>query len=418
MRWFPAFTGFVAVTAFATMMWVGTGEGQVPVGGSELEPDIEGALESALGRSTTWLLARQHADGAWYSETYGAFKDGWSLTPVALLALYYMPPDPAIAPAWHRGADFLAAAVTAEGRVRPAPVGYSYPSESLALSATVLSMPPALRHRAARDALIVELRARQLVAPNGFSPEDANFGGWGYAASRFSRPPEGLPSDDARAANLPATLLALGALRFAGAAPDDPALAAALIFLRRCQNFGPDPTRDDGGFFFSPTGDTTNKAGPMPGVRGRFRSYGSMTADGFRALRLVLTPADASRLAAAAEWLRRHFEPSRAAGDYAPDRSIQRDAVFFYQSWSLAHALLESSPAEIDTGRGRVRWGPALAQALLARQAGDGHFENPATDLREDDPLLATPLAMAALGIVRFHFSGRLSASIPMRAEP
>jgi hypothetical protein len=117
---------------------------------------------------------------------------------------------------------------------------------------------------------------------------------------------------------------------------------------------------------------------------------------------------------AARDWLVRHFDPTRAAGDYAPDRSLQRDAVYYYQAWSLAHALAEASPESIDTPRGPVRWAEALADALLSRQRPDGSFANPATDLREDDPLLATPMALAALGLLRFHWSGHLRASIPM----
>lgn len=378
--------------------------------------EVVARAEAGMTRAVDWLLTRQAADGAWYSETYGAFKDGFSLTPVILLALLYAPEAPGTEAAWRRGSDFLAAAVAPDTRVRPQPAGYSYPVESLSLSAIVLSMPPNTRHRAARDALIAELRTRQLGPAGGFAEDDPNAGGWGYGQARVQRPREGLPPDDPRAANLPATLLAVGALRFAGVMPDDPALAAARRFVLRCQNFGgPDPALDDGGFFFSPTGDTTNKAG-RAGASGseRFRSYGSMTADGFRALRHLMRGEDAPRLVAARDWLVRHFDPTRAAGDYAADRGVQRDAVYFYQSWSLAHALAESSPEVIDTPGGPIAWGEALAAALLARQRPDGGFANPATDLREDDPLLATPMALAALGLVRFHWSGRLRASIRM----
>jgi hypothetical protein len=376
-------------------------------------PEAVARAEAGMSRAVDWLLARQSADGAWYSETYGAFEDGFSLTPVILLALLYAPEAAGTEAAWRRGSDFLAAAVAPDAQVRPQPAGYSYPVESLALSAIVLSMPPNARHRAARDALITELRTRQLGPGGGFSDADPNAGGWGYGQARVQRPREGLPPDDPRAANLPATLLAVGALRFAGVMPDDPALVAARRFVLRCQNFGgPDPALDDGGFFFSPTGDTTNKAGRATPTR--FRSYGSMTADGFRALRHLMRGEDALRLVAARDWLVRHFDPTRAAGDYAADRGVQRDAVYFYQSWSLAHALAESSPEVIEPPRGRAAWGEALAAALLARQRPDGSFANPATDLREDDPLLATPMALAALGLVRFHWSGRLRASIRM----
>jgi hypothetical protein len=38
-----------------------------------------------------------------------------------------------------------------------------------------------------------------------------------------------------------------------------------------------------------------------------------------------------------------------------------------------------------------------LAAALLARQRADGSWSNPFTDAKEDDPLVATPMALEAL---------------------
>ena len=35
--------------------------------------EVVGRAEAGMARSVGWLLARQAADGAWYSETYGAF---------------------------------------------------------------------------------------------------------------------------------------------------------------------------------------------------------------------------------------------------------------------------------------------------------------------------------------------------------
>jgi hypothetical protein len=48
-----------------------------------------------------------------------------------------------------------------------------------------------------------------------------------------------------------------------------------------------------------------------------------------------------------------------------------------------------------------VRWAEALAEELLKRQRADGAWVNPAVLVREDDPLVATPFAMAALAISR-----------------
>jgi len=46
-------------------------------------------------------------------------------------------------------------------------------------------------------------------------------------------------------------------------------------------------------------------------------------------------------------------------------------------------------------------WAPALARELIDRQNADGSWTNRFTDGKEDDPLVATPLALAALRICR-----------------
>jgi hypothetical protein len=49
---------------------------------------------------------------------------------------------------------------------------------------------------------------------------------------------------------------------------------------------------------------------------------------------------------------------------------------------------------------GEPRWAPwatTISLALLGRQGDDGAWSNPVVDVREDDPLVATPLAMRAL---------------------
>ena len=48
-----------------------------------------------------------------------------------------------------------------------------------------------------------------------------------------------------------------------------------------------------------------------------------------------------------------------------------------------------------------VRWADELAAELVGRQRADGSWTNGYTDAREDDPLVATPWAAAALAISR-----------------
>ena len=370
--------------------------------------DWEVRAQRALVSATSYLVSQQSPDGSWRSSTYGAFKDGYSLSPVILSALLFAPDVPGLTEAYARGVDFVSTLLDADGQLRAGFDGPSYPLASLALTAAVLSVPANRRHLASRPPLLAELRRRQLVENNGFGLEDPSHGGFGYSVGIPIRPPSGLPPDDARAANLPATLVAVSALRFAGASPDDPALVAARGFILRCRN-------PDGGFFFSPTGGVTNKAGI--GDDGRPRSYGSMTADGLRAMLKAGVGFGDPAVLAARTWLHQNFDASKASGAYPTDREPQREAVYFYAMWSMAHALYQTSGPELETRNGPIDWRRALVLGVLPRQRPDGSFANPATDLREDDPLLATPFAMAALALARPASTGRRETPIPQLAR-
>ncbi|MCA9539282.1 MAG: terpene cyclase/mutase family protein [Myxococcales bacterium] len=358
------------------------------------------AIDAALNRGAAFLLARQGEDGAWRSEDYGAFKDGYSQTPFVLSALLFAPPQPTVPAAYARGVDFLAGLVGASGEVE----GYlAYPVYASGGALMVLSVPANARHAKARAALVRFLSARQLTEQHGWRPDDPSYGGFGYYTGPLTRPKDGAEADHLLSANLSSTLYAIGALQLAGVPRDDARMAQAARFVRRCQNFAEgkaDPRFDDGGFFFTPANRIQNKADLAAGTdeaHPRYRSYGSMTADGLRALRRVGGPADAPRLAAADAWLVAHFDPEHPGGDYPPPREVLRRSVYYYWAWTTAHALKDRGDrARLDR----------LADAVLARQDKDGAWRNPATDLREDDPLVATPFAMAALAIARFVGTG------------
>jgi prenyltransferase beta subunit len=270
-------------------------------------------------------------------------------------ALRIVPDGVDVADSYRRGVDHVAA-LDPEAR-------RAYPLYALALGAIVLDAPGNERHRAARDRMLAELRRRQ-----------RDDGGWGY---------------DAADSNLSATVVAIGALVLAGVATADPALVAARGFVEGCQN-------DDGGFFFSPTLADANKAGAD--APGRYRSYGSMTADGVRALIRLGAPLDDPRVAAAAAWLRARFDPARNPGEFAAGDEVRRESAYYYWAWTSAHALraLGADPA----------WGRALAAELLTRQGADGSWRNRFTEMREDDPVIATSFALAALAVARHAIAG------------
>ena len=402
-----------ALCRFLPLLALAACSGPVIVVKPEEPPPFELALvaqlDGALARGATYLIERQEADGAWRSTTYGAFKDGFSLTPVILKALAFAHATETTGPAVVRGQGYLVTLLDAEGRLPY--LGYAVYTLSTASIVLSLSGDPA--HRAVRDRLVQELRDRQLTEANGWSPTDVSYGGWGYWDGKVTKPPAGAEVPELLSSNLPSTMVAIGALRLIGVPAEDPALRKALGFVRSCQNFVADPATgdpayDDGGFFFTPANEVQNKA--MGGVdrhgRKRYRSYGSMTAEGIRALLRLDVPRDDPALQAASRWLQKRFSPSRPPGDYPQIREVQRDSVFYYWSWSAAHALQGLGIRVLDPELRGLPWPEQLARELLAKQRPDGSWVNPSADMREDNPLVATPLAMAGLGIARRVMAG------------
>jgi squalene-hopene/tetraprenyl-beta-curcumene cyclase len=352
-------------------------------------------IERAVAAATRALIAAQAPDGAWRSETYGAFKDGLALTPTVLKAVVFAPAVEGSEPARHRGAATLVGVETG---------GRPFPVYSAAEAAIVLTRVEVAGAASARAAWLAALRSFQLTEELGWAPSDAPYGAWGDALTPARSADSGRVAD----ADISSTLFALGALQIAGAPADDPAVRKALGFVMRCQNFAEDhqadPPFDDGGFFFTPTDPVRNKAG-VAGVdhRGqeRYYSYGSATADGLRALlRCGLAPGH-PRVLAARRWLEQHFSATHNPGTFAPARASERDATYFYYAWSLAHAF-RALGGRMERGAGRdTAWAELLSRELIRRQRTDGTWSNHFTASKEDDPLVATPLALGALALCR-----------------
>jgi squalene-hopene/tetraprenyl-beta-curcumene cyclase len=376
--------------------------------------DPRAQVDRSLGAALRSLIAGQSPDGAWRSSTYGVFKDGLSLTPPVLKVLTFAPDVPGSAIARHRAAEYLIARVRADGSIDGGPFGMTYPvytASAAVMTLTFLNIPES---RAARDAWLRDLRRRQLTEALGWGPGDPAFGGWGYSIEPPSRSGAVLASDHPVDADLSSTLFAIGAMRIAGIAADDPAIRKALTFIERCQNVvvgdeGGDPQYDDGGFFFSTTDPVRNKAGAAGTDRHgrlRYHSYGSATADGLRALLRCGLAKDHPRVVAAREWLETHFSASSHPGTFEPAREVDRDATYYYYAWSVAHAFRALGLAEIPADGRRIAWAEALSRELIRRQHDDGSWTNRYTASKEDDPLVATSFAAGALGICRTFLKG------------
>jgi squalene-hopene/tetraprenyl-beta-curcumene cyclase len=283
--------------------------------------------------------------------------------------------------------------------------GLNYPVYTAAGAVLVLSQQRFPAHRKARNAWLAYLRERQLTEKLGWQPRDKEYGGWGYAIGLPRKPKEEALTES----NLSATVFALEALRAAGCSSRDPALAKALVFVKRCQNFADDarqenPAFDDGGFFFIYDDADRNKAG-LAGKedygRERFFSYGSATADGLRCLLACGLKRGHPRVRAARRWLEREFRADLHPGQFAEGSEFKRPAVYYYYALSAARALRTATGPVLPRSQGKLPWPGLLANELLCRQRNDGSWVNPATFVREDDPVAATSLAMLALAECR-----------------
>ena len=374
-------------------------------------------VDAALARAARFFVRRQSADGAWRSQTYGCFRDGPELTPHVLSCLFFLPQGgEAVRPAFDRGATYMMRLVGADGTVQAGPHGLSFPVFTAGSASRVVVLETRDEaHLRARDAWLALLRSLQLTEALGWAPTDACYGGWGFAVRPPHKPRRGEPRDRFVEANLVASIFGIAALRSARVPTTDPAYRDVLVFVKRCQNFPDDPETadprfDDGGFFFIPDDPLQSKAG-IAGTdrrgRTRFHSYGGMTADGLRALVRCGLASDHPRVAAARRWLERHFTASRNPGIFEADREVLRDATFYYYCWAVAHAFLAVRATHIEGPRGRVDWAAELADELVRRQKPDGSWTNRYTDAKEDDPLVATPWAAAALAIARGMSTGQ-----------
>src|SRR5262249_29181927 len=300
----------------------------------------------AQKKASGWLASIQSHDGAWRSYVYGTFKDGTALTPLALHALLLADPKNQAIPS---AAKYLAQMAQSDGTIKPPEKhGFDFPLYTSALSVTALSHASLAEYSKARDGWLNYLKQRQLTEQHGWKPADREYGGWGYCHGLPLKPKPGALIPPMTESNLSATTFALSALRAAGVPASDPIFVKAMTFVKRCQNWTDDEANrdlkfDDGGFFFIYDDPIRNKAGLARNGDGgqRYHSYGSVTADGLRCLAMCGEPIDSPRRTAAAAWLRKNFRPDKCPGPFGEKMELNRSAVYFYYTMSMAQTPLD-----------------------------------------------------------------------------
>ena len=147
----------------------------------------------------------------------------------------------------------------------------------------------------------------------------------------------------------------------------------------------------DGGFYFSPVVLEANKSALVETEDGSyFESYASATCDGVLSLLEAGVAKDDERVLAARAWLQDHPRLDYPEGIPEDDPEAFGAAIYFYHLAARAEAY-EALDWPGD-------WREAMSTELAPLQRPDGSFVNTRNHLmKEDDPLLATALALIAL---------------------
>jgi prenyltransferase/squalene oxidase-like repeat protein len=348
------------------------------------------AVQQSLARAVDWLFRQQGADGGWHSATYGQLKDGAAVTALSLYALVHLPPvlRTATQRAWSKANAFLEQGVRKRGTIASPNGTLDFPTYAAALWLIAQWTWSEVQPQDDRWQKIVEyLIAAQVAQPRGFQADSPSYGGWDF-----------LGADDARGittgTNVSITAHVVEALTSerhdkasGGRQPPeaiDTALRLAKAYVLRCQ-------QPDGGFAFTcEPASLNNKAAYRDEKLTQPRSYGTATCDGVRALIACGLKSTDEPIARALAWLARHSDLEFVPGfeGLPPELGWQRGLRFYYYA-SLSKVLRYVPDRDIRQA--------ALGKHLMAQQRGDGSWVNESDRMRENDPLIATALAIVAL---------------------
>lgn len=348
-----------------------------------MNADLAAQSHTSLVKATQFLVNQQGKDGGWHSQTYGQLKDGAGVTALALVAISDLPRDlrEKLTRPIERGFAFFEPGIAIRKTIASPDGSLDYPTYASALwlmARKRLAIPaPAAQTTAVRDYLL----AAQVAEGRGFQPDHPQYGGWDFLGQEDA---QGITTGT----NISVTRYVLSALAGQEQADDrvSAAVARAKAWLVRCQ-------QADGGFCFTTEPmSLNNKAGFRDEQRMQPRAYGTATCDGILALLATGLNRNDDPIRKAVAWLagRKSLELVPGFEDAPPELGWQRGLRFYYYE-GLAQ-VLSLLPEPEQTARR-----DALLKLLVKQQRADGSFVNDSDRMRENDPLIATPLAMTAL---------------------
>jgi len=361
--------------------------------------------KQVLNKATAFLQAKQSADGAWRSETYGLLKSGQSLTPFVLFALTdslagnRQPNEESI----QKAIGFLRAKSDPNGVHGRADSDFlDYPNYSTAYALRCFLRFGNEDDRARIGKMTSYLEAQQFSEKAGFEPDSPAYGGWGFGIN--GRPTLSSFVDLSHTRRVLASLaqatpvspkVRIRAERFLALLQKSPKEKRSPL-VPGFTNERTEQAPHDGGFFSSPNVAYANKGrtdvDPKTG-QAFYRSYATATCDGILSLLALGIDKSDPRITSAARWLRTNEDWNLPGGIPLNDPAPWAESMRFYHLMVRAEAYSAlDMPGD---------WRKTLARFLADKQLPDGSFLNPEGRLmKEDDPTLCTAYAVIALNRV------------------
>lgn len=358
--------------------------------------------ENLLRTTCDYLWNKQHVDGGWHSEHHGILQGGQAYTPFILHALLEVPDSIYQKPKEkvEKGLQFIRNNLSKEGILGVKdPDIVEYPNYATAYALRVLYK----YGDKAKDAAMIKkmqtyLAQQQFNESRGIAPKHLGYGGWGFGETN-------LPKGYTGHLDLSNTRRVLQALR-ESQYQDEMLYKNGQKFLQVVQRHPtdqrPQPNIDttvkkktfyDGGFYYSPTLPTANKAKQAPATEqyhAYFRSYATATCDGVLSLIAAGKPLNSEEITAAKKWLLKYNSLDRPDGIPSDDNEQWDTVLIYYHLMVRAEAYFAL--------RHKGNWQAKMVDFLLKNQQKNGSFSNPAgARNKEDDPYLASTCAVVIL---------------------
>ena len=345
---------------------------------ASLPPPPLDTAQQLLDRACHYLWSKQSDDGGWHSETHGLLRSGQALTPFVLHALVEATPqlNEQQRDQVERALDFIRSSVNSDGVVGLGdPDVAEYPNYASAFAVRCLVAAGRQQDRDLIELICRYLQSQQFSDDRGFGRDHPVHGAWGFGGPL---PRGGSPGH----VDISYTRHVLEALRDADAI-DEKIAGRSQLFLNRMQR--------EGGFYFSPVVGAANKGNTAEDDEGIiYLPYATATSEGLLALLASGVQLADRRVLGALAWLESHPYLDHPGG-IPSDHPEQWGKVLFYY-----HLAIRGEVAIASSNSDHLL--EPLAILLADRQRVDGSFVNPhGTLMKEDDPILATTLAITAL---------------------